>query len=307
MLATGYLIREQTKLTPEGVEETEDYAGLDVLEGVPTKELDAAKRYCARVRRPRATKNTRVRRACATKPKGHAPEVWAVVTTSTYLPGDQDGPQTLTLEHYDSSGVRARTSSSGWGALVGLFDFDGNGSMELLTASSKSTDMAGGSVQTVKIWTVKGRQVTLYEDTKSWAIKNVVDADLDHWPDLVIDPYGITYGTFGGWAEGRPEWSILAHGTRDGRFSLDDEAAKAYARVLCCKRPTAVCTERSNCSAAAVHCARLWGAEPRKLKQDIAQLCAKPSDDLYDPCQTHQPLQQMANTALPPGLRLGTP
>lgn len=184
------------------------------------------------------------------------------------------------------------TYSPGWAdadasscGLRALGDLDGDGQSEILVATtSQSLDTGCCTDNQIayqyEIYSYKGSALIRYDKIPTMKLYSdmepFVDYDkdgrLDYWSFLSYEIPTPCYKQ-----ENKPvSPRFLVHGQPGGAFSRDDEAARAAARSWCPRPP-----ERPIKSvppgelAAHLICARLWGAAPARLNEQLARRCRR--------------------------------
>ena len=148
-----------------------------------------------------------------------------------------------------------------------LFDFDGDGVPEIFLATDEEGD-EGHSARQVALLTYREGRVEPYLDhlpgpkdahgRSALAFDSLADVDADGRPDLVT--YAGYTQSLESCASGFPtDFAVprfVHHSLKDGRFSSDDAAAKAYAMRFCpAPKPVIASSEDAIC-------ARLWAKDP---------------------------------------------
>ncbi|MDO9016887.1 MAG: VCBS repeat-containing protein [Myxococcales bacterium] len=228
---------------------------------------------------------------CAPTPGGGA---WALHVDALAVERDPDTRRevlagTFSLVHASAEGARAsvRPWSEGItgpeGNLVcapgdecvtveapSLFDHDGDGEPEVFVRVATVRERGAGSFHG-RVWTFRDGAVDVYPPSRPWMVAAVRDVDNDGRPDL------LTHGHYLAEAPGpcgrAPVLAtgplLAVHSLPDGRFSLDDAAARRADRVACpaataSAEAVVVTTPDGRVDPAATFvravCARLWGA-----------------------------------------------
>lgn len=158
-----------------------------------------------------------------------------------------------------------------------LFDFDGDGVPELFLATDEDGD-EGHHARQVALLTYREGRVERYLDhldgpkdaqgKSALTFDSLADADGDGRPDLVTYA-GYTH-SLESCASGFPsdfaEPRFVLHSLKDGRFSADDDAAKAYARRFC-PNPKSVIASSEDAI-----CARLWAKDAKGVAKARARV-----------------------------------
>jgi hypothetical protein len=158
-------------------------------------------------------------------------------------------------------------------------DIDRDGAPEILLVEEHK-EHEGPWTTSVALLTYRNGAVVEYPGLPG-GYRAILDTDSDGLLDVVYYPYAQIRGTpcsgFGYEVKGP---SLLAHGQRDGTFSLDDPAAVAFARRSC---STTVESDRVDPEL----CARLSGASAGEALSMLRQACRPPAagDDGCDPAE----------------------
>lgn len=160
-----------------------------------------------------------------------------------------------------------------------LFDFDGDGVPELFLATDEEGD-EGHHARQVALLTYREGRVEHYldhlggpKDTQgrsALTFDALVDADGDGRPDLVT--YAEYTHSLESCASGFPtdfaEPRFVLHSLKNGRFSADDDAAKAYAKRFCPAPKTVIGSSED------AICARLWAKDAPAVAKARARVIA---------------------------------
>jgi hypothetical protein len=159
-----------------------------------------------------------------------------------------------------------------------IFDFDGDGHSEFVTAISRATDVSGNSYSSLTVWTTDGAKLTTFPATTGRQLIGITDQNHDGRPDFVEDPYqGATVGSSWGWFRSRAPWSSLLEVTPQGVVLDDGEASYDYARSLCPRGDGLVSSlsfQEPECVAALAHCASLWRVPTSEFAAALKQYCS---------------------------------
>lgn len=184
------------------------------------------------------------------------------------------------------------TYSPGWADaeasschLRALGDLDGDGRSEILVATTEQSLNAGCCTDNhisyqYEIYSYKDNALIKYKNFPKMDLDSdmepFVDYDkdgrLDHWSffNYKIPPSCYQH-------KDKPiSPRFLAHGQQGGMFSRDDETARAAVRAWCPGPPKrSIKSVPPGELAAHLICARLWGATPAKLNEQLARRCRR--------------------------------
>jgi hypothetical protein len=194
-----------------------------------------------------------------------------------------------TLVFSSADGARGRLESTldkvDWppvlGRHTGMFDFDDDGVPELFTlvpANVRSYEPASRVFVTFK-----NGAISPYPTGKGYVVDQVVDLDGDGRPDLkVAFELGKRTACQPG-EEGALRIELVAHGLKDGTFTLDDPMTWAMARRSCPAMPTSDAMfvasmppsppDARDLSMAYVSCSRLRGKAAEAVASEIGAAC----------------------------------
>jgi hypothetical protein len=160
-------------------------------------------------------------------------------------------------------------------ALV-LFDYDGDGLVELFFKDEWSETAEGQTGVDTHMASVKGGKVTSYAPAEAIAWTGADDVDDDGRPDLLIGHRAEADRDCAGNVPGESLsiFALVAHSLPNGTFSVDDSIAATYAKAQCPQAPAHVVTPKGaaiDCDATARNalCARLWGVKAPAIEAEI--------------------------------------
>lgn len=161
--------------------------------------------------------------------------------------------------------------------IAGAFDFDHDGHSEAIATQQDAT-----APMNVSILSARGNAIERYRPSVAFRnVAAVTDVDDDGQWDLLIDSDAAISPDH---QRIPPDWrrtrarSFVAHGLRDGTFSLTDAVATEWLRSQCPRAPDRLVTFEDSrngpeieavVSGAAVTCARLHGVSAERLVQRI--------------------------------------
>lgn len=195
-----------------------------------------------------------------------------------------------------------------------LVDLDGDKVSEALALSYEALSQVGASESAVTLWQLTssggGRgpgSVVLHDLSRSLRIFGAADCDGDHRPEVVVNPYatpdvGDFRLRFGNLVRSSSEfWSLLGQFDKTGQWVTDGPLARAYAAKQCPAAPGNPFSGRPSSWPAQLHCAKLWGANSRKLRAELRAACSQPRDEATaTACSDNQAaLERMAQATLP--------
>lgn len=168
---------------------------------------------------------------------------------------------------------------------VGAFDFDGDGSDELISSFDHPV-----------ILTVKGDQVVPYAPADKLSFSKIADIDQDGRPDLQLtNPYFVSVDKVGCGKPGGQgviqlvaEVSVVARSLPNGTFSTSDPAAVAITKAECPGAPKSIVEkDRSNHFdnqriRRNIVCARIWGVPAQTVIKSLDAGCTWPSSPTED-------------------------
>jgi hypothetical protein len=192
------------------------------------------------------------------------------------------GPSAFTASSFGG------TSFGGTNNQSAVFDYDGDGTRELVLVHGQSEHTGTGDYAAT-VWTLKNGKVVPYAKDPGGAV-GALDVDCDGRPDLVqVDPFDGVINCTSMNHMSVVGLRLAAHSLPDGSFSSSDEVAKLYARSECPARPVldGSLVEDEGDLLHAVRCARLWGVSTSELEQSIRKLCRPP--DPADTCMSRPP------------------
>ena len=149
------------------------------------------------------------------------------------------------------------------------FDFDGDGVPELYLAVDESGD-EGHEARQQGLFTFASGKVGLYPPAKGLQMADLVDADADGRPDLLLYA-GYTEsleGCFSGFPTEHARPKFMAHSLPNGSFATDDAAAKAYVKSWCTAPPAKISSSYD------AVCARLFARDELAVKKEKARVVA---------------------------------
>lgn len=161
--------------------------------------------------------------------------------------------------------------------LRSAFDFDGDGTPEIITSQEIKEDCEAG-YSIIRIWKVQDRALVPYSHAPSAAIADVKDVDHDGRPDLI---------SRGAYKEASDTCVVdgdlgppvfVHHSLPDGRFSEDHEVARTALRAHCPKLPLIPAwspegrAESQELSQSLI-CARAWKVSAAELLEKLAKQC----------------------------------
>jgi len=160
------------------------------------------------------------------------------------------------------------------------FDFNGDGDPEIFLAASHK-EHEGPSTASAVLLTYKNGAIVEYPGLPK-GYRSMEDADTDGRPDFIYFPYAQSRTnpcTRFDFEEAGP--AMLAHARADGAFSLDDDAAVAYARRACSP------SSPEGVRAPPELCARLSGASAADALAVLREACKPPAagDDGCQPVE----------------------
>jgi hypothetical protein len=197
-----------------------------------------------------------------------------------------------TILFASADGKRARLASKvdgvEWPPVLGhratLYDFDGDGVPELFAIVAK--DVRTYTPASRIFVTMKNQKIAPYPTGGSFQVDGLMDIDRDGRPDLRVS-FDVGKRTVcAPTEEGRVEVELAAHSLPDGKFSLTDAAAVAFARKRCPAMPSADALftpsfrpggER-DLSIQAVACERMRGKTADAVIADLHAACASSAD-----------------------------
>lgn len=188
------------------------------------------------------------------------------------------------LAHIDDAGrialapttpLRHFSTSHESESIEGSFDYDGDGSTEVVTARVESNNRTSPIVS-LAIRTMRAGRVERYEPAGGVpAFSGLVDFDRDGRPDL----YQLFCTPFEQRSSGVTLYGprCLAHARPDGTFSTDDAVAQSFVRAQCTAPPErlVVLDARSgsvdrDATLSAIACARFYGESAERAVHRVA-------------------------------------
>ena len=166
-----------------------------------------------------------------------------------------------------------------------LWDQDHDGEPELLVHRS-GTDRNQELVAADTIWTFRAGVVEPYAPAREIGVIEWKDVDNDGVRDIITQgPFRTDSmpccGLLSMLSSAVVGPKLLAHGRADGTFSLDDEAAREFARKQCPARPPRIGGRRREVGMD-IGCALLWGVPPKDIVRNLA-VCAPRPGEAYEP------------------------
>lgn len=248
--------------------------------------------------------------------------VWALVVNS---PASAVGYSKWHLAYVDIKGQvsRSRSSAGSPGGdpaiagndastvpqVVGVVDYDADGSAELLTKVTGASDAAGSTFNRLSVWTVRNASVVSFGSTGEHHFIDLLDADDDGRPELLEDPYGVVVGSPLGWRRAQRPWSQLVQVAPSGALVVDGEQSRVFALNLCPQGDTLLDwlpKVEPECVAGYVHCATLWNLPIDAIETAIDRLCSR-DDTSKSWCEaSRHGWTRIANTKSPFALRKPT-
>jgi hypothetical protein len=237
--------------------------------------------------------------ACAEEPSGIA---WGIVIHLGKQDSiDYSGDWRVVRQAPDGSKQQSRAVAYAGSAVnmndsnapptcLGFSDFNGDGQQELVAIGRETINNAGAEKR-VQIWVASQGKVTNYEPSRQLVAFGLADVDGDGRTDLAVNPYAAssrtpTFPKNSYPTHSRFEWSLLAHGERDGSFSLDSAVSRRYAEVLCPNAPKATLPQDPNQWPSHIHCARLWAQPVEPYAAQINERCSNANTpELQSVCQ----------------------
>ncbi len=141
-----------------------------------------------------------------------------------------------------------------------FFDYNGDGSDELIFASSSWANGGGGD-DTFEV--LRGDGATIAKYPVGFPYDGAIDADGDGRPDLLDGSYFAASCDEGLAPRDVTGVPLLVHSLADGTFSMSDEVARQWGVTRCPTMPTTA--EEGLCPFTA-SCQRLWGRTPDAIK-----------------------------------------
>jgi hypothetical protein len=171
-----------------------------------------------------------------------------------------------------------------WGsialAVLGTFDYDGDGESEILLEGHAADE--GANRHTTEAWTFHDGKVVPYGPLRGVEILAVEDVDNDGRPDVVsAGPYARVQAVSGIGGTYRVAPPLFArHSLPGGAFSEADAVARDFSRSKCPRKPLLDfgtgpgATQFNDDVAESVVCARLWGATAAEIRRAWEAVCA---------------------------------
>ena len=187
--------------------------------------------------------------------------------------------------------------------VLAVLDLDGDGRSELITNVTRNSDVSGHTYNNLEIWTPGKDNPVPFPATAKYHLINVVDSNADGRPELIEDPYDLTFGGSLGWVRSKSAWSLLLELDEHGNPTNDGALSRAYALALCPSElgllewipklpPDAL--------AQAAHCASLWGLPAKDSQAAIEQYCANEPADAANWCDASSGSWEAIAAAKPP-------
>ena len=193
--------------------------------------------------------------------------------------------QTLLFASQDGARARQVSSVPGveWPPVIArhatLFDFDGDGTPELVATIAKNVRTFEPASRIFA--TMKKGAIAAYPTGGKFLVEGAMDFDHDGRPDLRVS-FDLGKGSCGG---DRPVVERVAHALPGGRFSLDDAAALGIDQRRCESLASpdgmftpAVGAEPADLSLAWIACERLRGKTADAVVDEVRKACEGDAD-----------------------------
>ncbi|HWL84336.1 MAG TPA: hypothetical protein VNO21_00960 [Polyangiaceae bacterium] len=166
-----------------------------------------------------------------------------------------------------------------------IFDYDGDGSPELLLVKEK-TGPVGVTEEQSSIWTRRGGRIMRYEPPDASPLRefsDIVDADQDGRPDLASRrTFDNIVDRCGGGTGFAVAPIFLLHSAKNGTFIARDDVTRSYFEDKCSRTLEEQLESADGDIATAIACARVRGASPAAIERTLRKGCTTFSDDACD-------------------------